>query len=460
MQTPQDMLTRSYRKSLAQYNNSARRGSSTGLPLLGSNATLPAWLNSQSQQRQHQDQDQTNYTTPSSSSAPSNANSNNILSSLLAQLQQQQQPSAQQQQQPKPYQDLQSAAPFYYNSNAQFQQHQHQQNNLVARPQQHQQHESPVALLHELLMRQQQIQQQELQQQQLRETLLHDLLHSQKQQEEEQEQERRRKEEQEKSEADNALARFSTMLAQLRQAKVVEPISQVTLEKATESVIRPVNNNDNSTTSNTTSVVKHSAPVTLKLEEKTPAFEAKTIDAGETKKKKRVKKRPSPSNNTLPIPSRYRGVSWHRRDKVWLARVWIDGKIRHLGCFKLEKMAAMAVDLRHIALFGEHGRALNFPSRAERNRLIKEFKQRVDFKLQDALDQAQARMAADGDSSELQSPIDSLHEDKATDSDAMSSTSDATQEITTTHKRKLSEISHDDEADADAAARAAKKLLN
>ncbi|GBG33881.1 AP2-like ethylene-responsive transcription factor AIL1 [Hondaea fermentalgiana] len=105
------------------------------------------------------------------------------------------------------------------------------------------------------------------------------------------------------------------------------------------------------------------------------------------------RKRTQPSAASMPIPSRFRGVSWHRRDKVWLARVWIDSKIRHLGCYKLEEMAALAVDLRHIAMYGETGRALNFPDREKREKLISRLRQRSDFKLDEALEQANARMS-------------------------------------------------------------------
>lgn len=40
--------------------------------------------------------------------------------------------------------------------------------------------------------------------------------------------------------------------------------------------------------------------------------------------------------------SRFRGVTWHKRDRRWLAYAEIDGKYRHLGSFTDELEAARA----------------------------------------------------------------------------------------------------------------------
>ncbi len=46
------------------------------------------------------------------------------------------------------------------------------------------------------------------------------------------------------------------------------------------------------------------------------------------------------SNNT----SGYRGVSWHKNMKVWLAQIMIEGKQKHIGSFKDILLAAEAYD--------------------------------------------------------------------------------------------------------------------
>mmetsp|Transcript_3398 Transcript_3398/g.5298 ORF Transcript_3398/g.5298 Transcript_3398/m.5298 type:complete len:309 (+) Transcript_3398:3-929(+) len=82
-----------------------------------------------------------------------------------------------------------------------------------------------------------------------------------------------------------------------------------------------------------------------------------------------------------PASSKFRGVSWHRRDRKWLARTWINGRIEHLGCFKSEEMAALAVDIRTLEHFGEDSRDLNFPDAKERESLKTKFQENGEFKL-------------------------------------------------------------------------------
>mmetsp|Transcript_13175 Transcript_13175/g.21387 ORF Transcript_13175/g.21387 Transcript_13175/m.21387 type:complete len:333 (-) Transcript_13175:2034-3032(-) len=69
--------------------------------------------------------------------------------------------------------------------------------------------------------------------------------------------------------------------------------------------------------------------------------------------------------------SKYRGVSWHKRDKRWVARAWIQGKTENLGTYTKEEHAALAVDEKIIQIFGEdHSpQSLNFPDPEERERL-------------------------------------------------------------------------------------------
>lgn len=35
-----------------------------------------------------------------------------------------------------------------------------------------------------------------------------------------------------------------------------------------------------------------------------------------------------------------RGVSWREKQKTWMVRIWINGKCKYLGCFKLKNEAA------------------------------------------------------------------------------------------------------------------------
>lgn len=70
--------------------------------------------------------------------------------------------------------------------------------------------------------------------------------------------------------------------------------------------------------------------------------------------------------------SNFRGVSWHRRDKKWVARTSIDKEITHLGSFRSETLAALVVDLRRIDHYGFEG-VVNFPRHEERSRLINHF---------------------------------------------------------------------------------------
>mmetsp|Transcript_4183 Transcript_4183/g.7333 ORF Transcript_4183/g.7333 Transcript_4183/m.7333 type:complete len:432 (+) Transcript_4183:167-1462(+) len=70
--------------------------------------------------------------------------------------------------------------------------------------------------------------------------------------------------------------------------------------------------------------------------------------------------------------SRFRGVSWHKRDKAWVARVWNNGKSEHVGVFSSEVRAALAVDLKLIEYRG-NPEILNFPDPKEREKLIETF---------------------------------------------------------------------------------------
>jgi AP2 domain/HNH endonuclease len=59
-----------------------------------------------------------------------------------------------------------------------------------------------------------------------------------------------------------------------------------------------------------------------------------------------------PSNNT----SGFKGVSWHKRDHKWRARITFGGKRRHLGDFNTPEDAHKAYAKASAELHGEFGR--------------------------------------------------------------------------------------------------------
>ena len=63
--------------------------------------------------------------------------------------------------------------------------------------------------------------------------------------------------------------------------------------------------------------------------------------------------------------SKYKGVSWHRQNKKWIAGIsHSDGIEKHLGCFESELDAAKAYDVAALEMFGKFA-TLNFPKPAE-----------------------------------------------------------------------------------------------
>lgn len=61
-----------------------------------------------------------------------------------------------------------------------------------------------------------------------------------------------------------------------------------------------------------------------------------------------------------PHSSRFRGVNWFRRNRLWVAHITEDGRTRHLGNFDTEEDAARTYDWHARRVFGEFAR-LNFP---------------------------------------------------------------------------------------------------
>ncbi|MEZ4614395.1 MAG: AP2 domain-containing protein [Caldilineaceae bacterium] len=58
--------------------------------------------------------------------------------------------------------------------------------------------------------------------------------------------------------------------------------------------------------------------------------------------------------------SRYKGVTWHRKGRIWTSALTIDARPLHLGCFDTEEEAATAYDKAAREHYGTYAR-LNFP---------------------------------------------------------------------------------------------------
>jgi hypothetical protein len=57
--------------------------------------------------------------------------------------------------------------------------------------------------------------------------------------------------------------------------------------------------------------------------------------------------------------SRFRGVTWSEKDRVWIAQIHPDGSRRHLGAFAVEEDAARAYDREARKVWGKRA-SLNF----------------------------------------------------------------------------------------------------
>jgi hypothetical protein len=51
--------------------------------------------------------------------------------------------------------------------------------------------------------------------------------------------------------------------------------------------------------------------------------------------------------------SRFKGVTWHKRDSKWLAHIRYETKLHFLGYYKVEEGAARAYDKAALQYFGE-----------------------------------------------------------------------------------------------------------
>lgn len=66
-------------------------------------------------------------------------------------------------------------------------------------------------------------------------------------------------------------------------------------------------------------------------------------------------------NNT----SGYKGVDWHKASRKWRARVKVDRKSKHIGCYSTAEEAARAYDVAARELHGGYA-SVNFPNPGER----------------------------------------------------------------------------------------------
>ncbi len=57
-----------------------------------------------------------------------------------------------------------------------------------------------------------------------------------------------------------------------------------------------------------------------------------------------VTSRENTNHKHLKSSSKYTGVHWSKSDKLWVSRIYIDGKRKQLGCFKNEDEAGKAYE--------------------------------------------------------------------------------------------------------------------
>lgn len=50
----------------------------------------------------------------------------------------------------------------------------------------------------------------------------------------------------------------------------------------------------------------------------------------------------------------YKGVSWHKKNKIWVCYIRFQGKRIHIGCFKDELQAAVSYNKNAVKYFGEY----------------------------------------------------------------------------------------------------------
>mmetsp|Transcript_6518 Transcript_6518/g.12008 ORF Transcript_6518/g.12008 Transcript_6518/m.12008 type:complete len:617 (-) Transcript_6518:121-1971(-) len=78
-----------------------------------------------------------------------------------------------------------------------------------------------------------------------------------------------------------------------------------------------------------------------------------------------VQKRKGGLGWTRQPTSSFYGVSWHKRSKKWVARLWQVGRSLYVGTYPSEVQAALAIDV-YLIVLGSNASQLNFPDPAVR----------------------------------------------------------------------------------------------
>lgn len=73
----------------------------------------------------------------------------------------------------------------------------------------------------------------------------------------------------------------------------------------------------------------------------------RVVQEGENQKNR------GPDNRTKKKSSQFRGVSWNKKDKRWIASIRVNKKNIHLGCFTDETLAAEIYNKAATIHFGE-----------------------------------------------------------------------------------------------------------
>ena len=60
-------------------------------------------------------------------------------------------------------------------------------------------------------------------------------------------------------------------------------------------------------------------------------------------------------NKQQNTTSKYKGVSFHKSNQKWRSQIFINGKLKHLGCFKIERDAGIAYNKACDIYYGEYG---------------------------------------------------------------------------------------------------------